>query len=1132
MKTPKHNQGGMLPSFNGMRRLGAIACAIIAAMLTFSVKASPHHDIAAANFDVSHSTSAPTVTTTLSINDMQARTGAAKGTYPVQIGPDVTDDATTGVLIGAVSENGRDNGETSVNRKGTNYCFAHAGLASVLDSTTGYNIYSDADASTTTNVAGKFNINVAGAWFPFSTWVGGRIYNATNANPSFGNGITNDTITGTAGLVYGRDIYEPSAGNYVVDLTGFGIDSRTDGILLVNSGKAEINWANSGANPDDGTWNVRVKNSDDNGGGAESDYFSFVFIPRTNTSVVSGQFLGDGSINLFSGLTPQFTVSSNGVGTYELKIPGYNPTNGVLIVSPDQSGTVNQDNMVTYQPNAANNGWIIQTRDYPGINSPLEALPSDEVVCSFVFIPADNDLPNLVLSPATLSVVEGQTNTYTVALNSQPTEDVTVNIVSGDTAQGTVSPTTLTFNSSDWNVPKTVSVIGTEDLTSEGSVRYGITNSVSSTDPIYSTVVPAVVLATTLDNEAVLSLPSGGAVYTVGSAGVGVDGRAAIDDANTTNYNGSTMTVTLTANGSSDDRLEIRNTGTGPGQISVSGNTVSYEGVAIATFTGGVGTTPLSVSFNNASNPTNAQALLQSVIFRNVNSDPDITPRTVSVSVTHPDGGVGSATTTVQLGSIHIVNFQQNVDSGYGVYTNEADIEIHTTDPETPFPAGRSALAGLFIDYPQPGGNASQVLLRFDNLFGDGPGQIPLDAQIVSADLYLHVIDNGDGSPLYRMMVPFDGENETWNAIGGGVDQDDLESRSTYDSIFGLTVDIAANSPNTSLGTISFSVLPDILAWQSGEPNYGWVLPGSDNEFDGTGISPGEDANSSNRPRLSIRWVPAGTLSTSFQDGVNGYAGTQDTSIRANAPDTDRSTNLSWFVDWAVTGNTPENDEQPLIRFDNIIGTGVGQIPPGSIINAAMLDLDSSKVGAAPGKGGSFHAMLVPWDETNTWNDFNNGVTADDVEAVAAISASAGTPGVGANVQAAHLTYDLTADVQAWASGIRPNYGWVILPWLNGADGWGFSSSKDPVVEHHPRLRVYYTPGPAIIRVNSIERTSSSVTIQFSGEVGTTYSVRRASTVNGTYSVVGSATVQEDGTATFTDNSPPADAAFYRISNP
>jgi hypothetical protein len=114
-------------------------------------------------------------------------------------------------------------------------------------------------------------------------------------------------------------------------------------------------------------------------------------------------------------------------------------------------------------------------------------------------------------------------------------------------------------------------------------------------------------------------------------------------------------------------------------------------------------------------------------------------------------------------------------------------------------------------------------------------------------------------------------------------------------------------------------------------------------------------------------------------------------------------------------------------------------------------------------------------------------------------------------------------------SGTLTNNGWAILPWPNGNNGWAFNSADEARVAMHPLLRVYYSP-PIII--GSIVRGSTSATLQFTGPPNASCTVLRATTVTGTYSNIGSATVQPDGTATFTDNSPPAGAAFYRISNP
>src|SRR4029079_16865883 len=112
------------------------------------------------------------------------------------------------------------------------------------------------------------------------------------------------------------------------------------------------------------------------------------------------------------------------------------------------------------------------------------------------------------------------------------------------------------------------------------------------------------------------------------------------------------------------------------------------------------------------------------------------------------------------------------------------------------------------------------------------------------------------------------------------VDQDDAESRSTFDSAFG----VVDGSGSTGSGAITMSVTPDVEAWRSGQPNFGWVMPGWSAAFgftnnDGTTISPGEAAIEDDRPRLRVLWVPAGTASASFRQGVNGYTGAVDTDV-------------------------------------------------------------------------------------------------------------------------------------------------------------------------------------------------------------------------------------------------------------
>lgn len=322
----------------------------------------------------------------------------------------------------------------------------------------------------------------------------------------------------------------------------------------------------------------------------------------------------------------------------------------------------------------------------------------------------------------------------------------------------------------------------------------------------------------------------------------------------------------------------------------------------------------------------------------------------------------------------------------------------------------------------------------------------------------------------------------------------------------------------------------DLQLWANGQANYGWMIMPWDFGSDGIGFNACEDGTVANRPRLHVVWVPAGTQMASFQQGVNDYTNAYDTSLRQNAPDTDRSALTALYCDWAVSGTS--DNEQVLIRFDNIIGSAANQIPSGATVYAAVLDL-TGDVGNAPGDGGQFYALLQPWqDTTSTWNSWSGGIQADGVKAATTATATIGSPSFSPLVQATVNTIDLTADVQAWASGTRANYGWVMLPLPLGTDGWGFSTAEAANVGSRPQLRVYYAAAAAPLRITSVTRGASSVSIGFSGPVGWVCNVLRAGTVTGSYTSIGTATVQSDGTASFTDNSPPAGMAFYRISNP
>jgi hypothetical protein len=95
----------------------------------------------------------------------------------------------------------------------------------------------------------------------------------------------------------------------------------------------------------------------------------------------------------------------------------------------------------------------------------------------------------LTTTTSQVTSASGTTATFTVDLTSQPTGTVTITLATSETNQGSVSPLTLTFDPSDWNIPQTVTVTGLDDGLNDGDQTYQITGTAASTDPNYNGLI-------------------------------------------------------------------------------------------------------------------------------------------------------------------------------------------------------------------------------------------------------------------------------------------------------------------------------------------------------------------------------------------------------------------------------------------------------------------------------------------------------------------------------------------------------------------------------------------------------------------------------------------------------------------
>ena len=89
----------------------------------------------------------------------------------------------------------------------------------------------------------------------------------------------------------------------------------------------------------------------------------------------------------------------------------------------------------------------------------------------------------------------------TVALQTIPQSTVTIDVTSDDLTEGTVSPSSLTFTTSNWNVPQTVTVTGRDDYAPDGDVAYAVELVSHSSGAFYDGLVAEVTLVN-LDDDA------------------------------------------------------------------------------------------------------------------------------------------------------------------------------------------------------------------------------------------------------------------------------------------------------------------------------------------------------------------------------------------------------------------------------------------------------------------------------------------------------------------------------------------------------------------------------------------------------------------------------------------------------
>ena len=281
--------------------------------------------------------------------------------------------------------------------------------------------------------------------------------------------------------------------------------------------------------------------------------------------------------------------------------------------------------------------------------------------------------------------------TFPVRLRAAPSNFVTVAVTSRDTGEGSVSPSVLTFQTTDWHTPQTVTVTGVDDNVDDGTQSWNVRLDPSSADTTYGGLANTDVAVTTTDNDA---LPT--ATLSLSQSSISENGGSATVTAALSHPSSGATALTVAASpGSGTDFTQ-----TGTTLNIAAGATSSTGTVTIAATNNSVDAPDKSVTVSatasgasNVANPssvtltlTDDEAAPTATLALSNNSIPE-NGGTSTVSATLSHASSASSTITVSqgtgftLGSATTLNIAAGATSGSGTVTVTADNDnVHSGD--------------------------------------------------------------------------------------------------------------------------------------------------------------------------------------------------------------------------------------------------------------------------------------------------------------------------------------------------------------------------------------------------------------------------------------------------------------------
>jgi hypothetical protein len=170
--------------------------------------------------------------------------------------------------------------------------------------------------------------------------------------------------------------------------------------------------------------------------------------------------------------------------------------------------TANWDQAQTFTITGQDDLFVDGNKAYTLSLSPSQSLDSEFAkltIAPYSLQNLDDDVAGIatIYTGGLLTSEAGANFSFTVVLRSVPSSSVTIpTITSTNTSEGTVSPSTLTFTTANWNVPQTVIVTGVDDLLDDGNQSYSIVfGAAVSSDSVYNNYTASSLAFVNADNE-------------------------------------------------------------------------------------------------------------------------------------------------------------------------------------------------------------------------------------------------------------------------------------------------------------------------------------------------------------------------------------------------------------------------------------------------------------------------------------------------------------------------------------------------------------------------------------------------------------------------------------------------------